>query len=69
MELVNRETNFNKIFNTNQNVGVMDPFQYKVFISKINQVYDFKKEVSYKKYRIVLRVLNNHFFSILPLGV
>lgn len=25
LELVNRETNFNKIFNTNPNVGVINP--------------------------------------------
>ena len=30
MELVNRETNFNKVFNTAPNVGVMNPLQQKV---------------------------------------
>lgn len=29
MELVNRETNFNKVFNTTPNVGVMNPLQKK----------------------------------------
>ncbi len=26
LELVNRENNFNKLFNANPNVGVLDPF-------------------------------------------
>jgi len=29
LELVNRENNFNKIFNANPNVGVLDPFDKK----------------------------------------
>ncbi|XP_038046349.1 protein FAM184A-like [Patiria miniata] len=29
LELINRETNFNKVFNTNPNVGVLNPFAHK----------------------------------------
>ena len=30
MELVNRETNFNKVFNNTPNIGVINPLNYKV---------------------------------------
>lgn len=26
LELINRETNFNKVFNANPNIGVLNPF-------------------------------------------
>lgn len=29
LELANRENNYNKMFNANPNVGVMDPLEYK----------------------------------------
>lgn len=29
MELVNRETNFNKVFNNTPNIGVINPLNYK----------------------------------------
>ena len=32
MELVNRETNFNKVFNSSPNVGVLDPLTAKVSV-------------------------------------
>ena len=34
LELVNREQNYNKIFNANPIIGVLDPLQAKVFIYK-----------------------------------
>lgn len=30
MELINRETNFNKVFNANPNIGVLNPLATKV---------------------------------------
>ena len=30
LELMNRETNYNKIFSANPHVGVLDPLQFKV---------------------------------------
>ena len=32
LELINRENNFNKVFNANPNVGVMNPFDQKVIL-------------------------------------
>lgn len=29
LELINRENNFNKVFNANPNVGTLDPNEYK----------------------------------------
>ena len=37
MELVNRETNFNKVFNASPNVGVMNP------LIKVSTEHMFKK--------------------------
>ena len=46
MELVNRETNFNKVFNSSPNVGVLDPlsanrvcvllFYYNLYFTTVN---------------------------------
>ena len=37
LELINRENNYNKMFNANPNVGVLNPFEQKVnFTSFIN---------------------------------
>ena len=35
LELVNREQSYNKMFNANPNVGVLDPLENKVLIYKI----------------------------------
>ena len=32
LELINRENNFNKLFNANPNIGVLDPMQAKTVI-------------------------------------
>ena len=47
LELINRETNFNKVFNMNPNVGVLDPFAYKVELSIISNSWKNKKHAQY----------------------
>ena len=43
-ELVNRETNFNKVFNSDPKVGVLNPFEKKVSQSALKS---FSMRVSY----------------------
>ena len=39
LELVNRENNFNKVFNAQPNIGLMNPFDLKVKRSIRNPIY------------------------------
>lgn len=32
LELINRENNYNKMFNANPNIGILDPFEAKTVI-------------------------------------
>ena len=38
LELQNRENNFNKMLNAQPNVGVLNPFEHKVFISLFTEI-------------------------------
>jgi len=37
LELINRENNYNKMFNANPNIGILDPFEAKTVINILFQ--------------------------------
>lgn len=54
LELVNRETNFNKVFNSNPTVGVINP------LAKVCSVNTVKQEYSLKFDSILIKYLEKH---------
>lgn len=65
LELVNRENNYNKMFNANPNVGTLDPISFKVnlnlLIALIPRNNKAQVRLQRKRYRYELHSLPSNY--------